>query len=106
MAGGLTTRSSGPQIPLRGTGELGQAASLHPSGVLRDRSETGAFCQKLRDNGEGVVFGDSCPMGCCAIAETAAPQGCFANGGLSHGDAARKPPRLVANPAAGIAPHR
>jgi hypothetical protein len=25
--------------------------------ALRRRSETGAFCQKLRDNGEGVVFG-------------------------------------------------
>jgi hypothetical protein len=36
----------------------------YPSGTiyyamdaLRRRSETGAFCQKLRDNGEGVVFG-------------------------------------------------
>jgi len=29
------------------------------------------------------------------VAETAAPRGCSANGGLSHGDASQTPPRLV-----------
>ena len=28
--------------------------------------------------------------------EATVPRGCFANGGLSHGDASRRPPRLVA----------
>jgi hypothetical protein len=34
------------------------------------------------------------------VAETAAPRGCSANGGLSHGDASQTPPRLLV--AAGV----
>ena len=93
--------------------ELGQAAALRPSdgpAIARTQARlvsTGSTqVPEMCDNGEGVSFGDSCPKGCCMIAEAAdTPRTRTGTRGgwsptLRFGDASRKPPRLVANPAA------